>query len=179
MSVGEIVEAIEKYGINHVVLTGGEPMLFDPILDLAQELKGRDHTITIETAGTIDRKLPCDLMSISPKLAHSTPGVETGWQARHDAARLNVSVLQSLIDQYPYQLKFVVNPEEGNDFTEIEALLSQLDGVEPTKVLLMPEGIDSETLHRRSRMLVDDVIKRNWRLTQRLHIDLFGNTKGT
>ena len=179
MSVGEIVEAIEKYGINHVVLTGGEPMLFDPIENLAIELKNRNHTITIETAGTINRQLPCDLMSISPKLAHSTPGKESGWQQRHEAARLAVPVLQSLVDRYPYQLKFVVNPETGNDLTEIETLLGQLHNIESSRVLLMPEGTDSETLHRRSRMLVDEVIKRNWRLTQRLHIDLFGNTKGT
>ncbi len=179
MSVGEIVEAIEKYGINHVVLTGGEPMLFDPIENLAIELKNRNHTITIETAGTINRQLPCDLMSISPKLAHSTPGKESGWQQRHEAARLAVPVLQSLVDSYPYQLKFVVNPETGNDLTEIETLLGQLHNIESSRVLLMPEGTDSETLHRRSRMLVDEVIKRNWRLTQRLHIDLFGNTKGT
>ena len=179
MSVGEIVEAIEKYGINHVVLTSGEPMLFDPIENLAIELKNRNHTITIETAGTINRQLPCDLMSISPKLAHSTPGKESGWQQRHEAARLAVPVLQSLVDSYPYQLKFVVNPETGNDLTEIETLLGQLHNIESSRVLLMPEGTDSETLHRRSRMLVDEVIKRNWRLTQRLHIDLFGNTKGT
>ena len=43
----------------------------------------------------------------------------------------------------------------------------------------MPEGTDSETLHRRATMLVKPVMDRNWRLTQRLHIDLFGNTKGT
>ena len=179
MTVGEILAAVEKERIDHVVLTGGEPMLFDPIVDLATGLKALGHTITIETAGTIHRSLPCDLISISPKLANSTPVDDPVWKDRHEATRINLSAIQSLIDSYPYQLKFVVNPEQGDDLTEIESLLAKLVGVEPNRVLLMPEGTDADTLNRRARLLVKPVMDRNWRLTQRLHIDLFGNKKGT
>jgi len=178
-SVDEVVDEVAKAGIDHVVLTGGEPMLFEAVEEMASRLKANGHTITIETAGTIFRKLPCDLMSISPKLANSTPVDEPSWRDRHDASRLNFQVLQALIDSYPYQLKFVVNPEEGDDLAEIESVLAQLTGVDNSHVLLMPEGTDSETLHRRGKLLVGPVMARNWRLTQRLHIDLFGNTKGT
>jgi 7-carboxy-7-deazaguanine synthase len=179
MTIGEIIAAVEKENIDHVVLTGGEPMLFDPIVKLAAGLKALGHTITIETAGTIHRSLPCDLISISPKLANSTPVDDPVWKDRHEATRINLSAIQSLIDSYPYQLKFVVNPEQGDDLTEIESLLAKLVGVEPNRVLLMPEGTDADTLHRRARLLVKPVMDRNWRLTQRLHIDLFGNKKGT
>src|SRR5687768_3452828 len=72
MSIDELLEKVRPT-ISHVVLTGGEPMLFDPIEELARRLKERGHIITIETAGTVYRELPCDLMSISPKLTHSTP----------------------------------------------------------------------------------------------------------
>lgn len=178
-SIDAIVERVQHAKIDHVVLTGGEPMLFDPVEELAKRLKDLGHTITIETAGTVFRSLPCDLMSISPKLANSTPVGQTAWDGRHESTRLNFEVLQALIGRYPYQLKFVVNPEEGNDLDEIEAILARLSGIESSQVLLMPEGTDSETLHRRARMLVAPVMARNWRLTQRLHIDLFGNTKGT
>ncbi len=178
-TVDEVVRQVEEAKIDHVVITGGEPMLFDPIESLAAQLKGLGKTITFETAGTIYRDLPCDLMSISPKLANSTPVRDAHWAPKHDKTRLNLPVLQNLISNYPYQLKFVVNPEEGDDLSEIEQLLAQLHGVEPNRVLLMPEGTDSETLHRRATMLVKPVMDRNWRLTQRLHIDLFGNTKGT
>jgi 7-carboxy-7-deazaguanine synthase len=177
LAVDEIVEQVVAFGIDHVVLTGGEPMLFDPIETLATTLKALGKTITIETAGTIYRDLPCDLMSISPKLAGSTPDDPT-WHDRHEKLRIQLDVLQRLIARYPYQLKFVTNPEvEGLE--EIETLLLGLDGVHPQRVLLMPEGTDSQTLLRRSRMLVEPCMTRNWRLTQRLHIDLFGNTKGT
>jgi 7-carboxy-7-deazaguanine synthase len=179
IEVKDIVEQIERAGVDHVVLTGGEPMLFDPIEDLAATLKDKGHTITIETAGTIYRSMECDLMSISPKLSNSTPVDDLTWRARHESARINPTVLQALIDEYPYQLKFVVNPEEGDDLIEIEDILAELKHVQSSRVLLMPEGTDSETLNRRARLLVSPVMARNWRLTQRLHIDLFGNTKGT
>jgi 7-carboxy-7-deazaguanine synthase len=180
MSVEEILERVSP-SINHVVLTGGEPMLFDPIEELAQQLKTRGHLITIETAGTVFRRLPCDLMSISPKLSNSTPGAEAGagWTQRHEATRLDCATLQDLIDNYNYQLKFVVNPDTGEDAAEIDRLLSTLRNADPARVLLMAEGTDSEALHRRQRLLVNLCMQRGWRLTPRLHIDLFGNSKGT
>lgn len=177
MTIADIATQVTRYGIKHIVITGGEPMLFDGTTQLASICRENGMTITVETAGTIYRDLPCDLMSISPKLANSTP--DGDWRQRHDQTRLNLPVLQRLIDSYPYQLKFVVGENIAQDVQEIEALLAQLNGVEPSRVLLMPEGTDSATLHRRAHDLVSVVMARNWRLTTRLHIDLFGNTKGT
>lgn len=172
--------------LRHVVVTGGEPMLFDAVEELCRMLKAAGHVITIETAGTIHRRLPCDLMSVSPKLAHSTPDPATpgGWAQRHEAARLNLPVLAGLSRDYHHQFKFVVNPESGkDDLGEIESLLSQLDGlgepVDPSRVFIMAEGVESEVLHRRERMLVEPCLQRGWRLTPRFHIDLFGDKRGT
>lgn len=176
--IESILAHLSKHHLDHVVLTGGEPMLFEPIEALASGLKQAGKTITIETAGTIYRDLPCDLMSISPKLAHSTP-VGTAWEWRHEEARINFPVLRQLMARYHYQLKFVVNPEAGKDLSEIETLLGELGTVPPDRVLIMPEGTDAETLHRRARMLVTPVMAHNWRLAPRMHIDLFGNKKGT
>ena len=68
-------------GVKHVVLTGGEPMLFAELVPLAAELRRGLH-ITIETAGTLYLPLECDLMSISPKLSNSTPPMERDRVAR-------------------------------------------------------------------------------------------------
>jgi 7-carboxy-7-deazaguanine synthase len=176
--VEEVFQTVMSHGLDHVVLTGGEPMLFDGVTALADLCRSAGKTITIETAGTVYRDLPCDLMSVSPKLAHSTPD-DPEWKDRHEKSRLNIEILQRLIDTYPVQFKFVVNPEAGEDLAEIEELLSKLSGLPPSLILLMPEGTDSETLNRRARLLVPEVMRRNWRLTSRMHIDLFGNTKGT
>ncbi len=178
LSVEAILQEIARLGMPHVVLTGGEPMLFEAMVELAQGCRAQGRTITVETAGTIWRELPCDLMSISPKLAHSTSD-DPVWGPRHERERLKVDVLRRLVSGYEYQLKFVVNPEKGDDFGEIEGLLAQLEGVDPQRVLIMPEGVDSQTLHRRGRLLVEPCMARGWRLSPRMHIDLFGDTRGT
>ena len=177
VSVDDILAQVDALANRHVVLTGGEPMLFDPIVELAAGLRQRGKVITIETAGTIFREIDCDLMSISPKLAHSTPPESSRWRDRHDAARLNLSALRELTSTYDYQLKFVVANE--SDFEEIEALLGQIECAAGDRILIMPEGIDSETLNASMRSLVEPVIERGWRLCPRLHVDLFGNTRGT
>jgi 7-carboxy-7-deazaguanine synthase len=175
MTIDQITEQLSE--INHIVLTGGEPMLFDAVVPLAEMCRQSGKTITIETAGTIFRDVECDLMSISPKLQNSIPAEHPEWAARHDALRLNIPVLQQLTGHYPHQLKFVVASPE--DIPEIEELLDNIGGVEPSSVLLMPEGRDAEKLWQTARSLVPEVMKRNWRLAPRLQIDLFGDTKGT
>ena len=179
MTVAQILAEVQRHPCVHVVLTGGEPMLFEPIEELALQLKSLGHTITVETAGTIHRTLACDLMSISPKLANSTPVSLGGWKDRHEKTRINLEALSDLIRDYDHQLKFVVNPEQGDDIPEILSLLERLPPVAPDSVLLMPEGLDSETLRRRGNMLVETCKSRGWRLCMRLHVELFGNMRGT
>ena len=179
LDICNIAEQVEAAGVTHVVLTGGEPMLFDGIDPLARLLKEAGLTITVETAGTVYRDLPCDLMSISPKLSNSTPPESSGWRSRHETFRTNIDVLRNLIENYDYQLKFVVNPETGADLAEIDSLLSLLPRHEQARVLLMAEGVSTGVQHRRQALLAPICIERGWRLSPRLHIDLFGDTRGT
>jgi 7-carboxy-7-deazaguanine synthase len=72
-SIDSLLEEARASAVHHAVLTGGEPMLFPAVAMLAERLHGQRMHITIETAGTIFRDLPCDLLSLSPKLANSTP----------------------------------------------------------------------------------------------------------
>ncbi len=179
LTLDAILAKVSESDIRHVVLTGGEPMLFDPIEELTRELKLRDKIITIETAGTVFRRVACDLMSISPKLANSTPNPESGWRERHEAARLDRKPLKRLIEAYDVQLKFVVDPRRPEDFAEIDDVLAGLPHVSPDRILLMPEGTDSAVLQERQRALVATCLQRGWRLAPRLHVDLFGHTRGT
>jgi 7-carboxy-7-deazaguanine synthase len=169
--------------VRHVVLTGGEPMLFPAIERLAAGLRAGGMHITIETAGTVFREVACDLLSLSPKLANSTPrpgdprDPDGAWRSRHESRRLNVRVVQSLLDIYPErQIKFVVG--SPSDLPEIEALLSKLRGVGPGDVMLMPEGVRPPT-DATSRWIGEACARRGWRYCRRLHIDLFGNVRGT
>jgi 7-carboxy-7-deazaguanine synthase len=170
-------------GVRHVVLTGGEPMIFPQVDALCQRLRADGLHITIETAGTVARAVACDLMSISPKLSNSTPRAGDprdpggAWRERHEQRRLDFSALQGLLDAFPTrQLKFVV--ASPADLTEIESILARLRGVAPDDVLLMPEGVTLPTAESKAWM-VRECVARNWRYCPRLHIELFGNRRGT
>lgn len=177
-SPGEISQST-KPEIHHVVITGGEPMLFEPVAELTRLLKSQGKHITIETAGTVFQPVECDLMSISPKLTNSSPGSELGesWSERHEQTRWNPEVITKLVQTYDFQLKFVVS--NSSDLDEIDAMLAELPLISPEKILLMAEGTSSEVQHERQKSLVPICMDRGWRLSPRLHIDLFGNTKGT
>jgi 7-carboxy-7-deazaguanine synthase len=172
--------------IRHAVLTGGEPMIFKPLSRLCAGLRGLGMHITIETAGTVFRPpqdTPCDLMSISPKLANSTPlrgdPRDPGgrWRRIHEHRRFDPETLQALIDAYPdRQLKFVVTGPE--DLPEVEHLLGQLKGFRPDQVMLMPEGTQPPPAGS-TAWIARACLERGWRYCHRIHIDLFGNTRGT
>lgn len=182
-SIDELAEEARASGVGHAVVTGGEPMLFPAAIALCERLRGLGMHITIETAGTIARPVACDLMSISPKLSNSTPApgdardANGTWRLRHEERRVNIEALQALLDAHPQrQLKFVVAGEP--DLAEIDALLAGLRGWTREDVLLMPEGVTSPS-RERTDWLVGVCVSRGWRYCQRLHIELFGNTRGT
>jgi len=167
-------------GARHVVVTGGEPMIMPDIVALCDALKDAGYHITIETAATVFHPVKLDLASLSPKLANSTPHEREGgrFAPMHERQRLNVPVIQQFIDTSPdFQLKFVVAAEQ--DLSEIESILARLRRWKPQDVLLMPEGIDADALASRSGWLQDACKRTGFRFCPRLHILLYGHTRGT
>jgi len=172
-----ILADVRGRGSGHVVVTGGEPMIQQEIVQLTQRLKDLDLHITIETAGTVYQPVTCDLMSISPKLANSTPTLrEDGrWAAPHDRLRYQPAVLRQLLAEYRYQLKFVVS--DPGDLAEIETILKET-AADRSRVVLMPEGTSTKVLSERARWLVDICKREGFRYGPRLHIDIYGNQRG-
>jgi 7-carboxy-7-deazaguanine synthase len=196
MSVEQILRKVEEWNCSHVVLTGGEPMIAPDLPVLATALKKAGKHITIETAATVaPGGIVCDLASLSPKLSNSTPPPErdTAWSKKHEATRLQPDVISEWIRKYAFQLKFVVSSEL--DLAEIKDLLSRLETfVAPPQrrirgeegppvplhqILLMPEGIDAQSLAIRSPWLVDICKREGFRFCPRLQIELFGHNRGT
>jgi 7-carboxy-7-deazaguanine synthase len=177
--IREIIREARKYPTRHVVVTGGEPLLAPDIVELTKELKQTGAHITIETAATIFKPVACDLISLSPKLANSTPWKrEKGKFAKmHEKRRLNFGVMQEFLDGYDCQLKFVVDRRQ--DFTEIYGLLDRLDGVDRARVLVMAQGKTREELRRKAKWIVALCKKHGYGFTPRLHIELFGNRRRT
>jgi 7-carboxy-7-deazaguanine synthase len=181
-TVEQLVAEVRAQPGRHVVLTGGEPMIAPELPALAAALRAEGYHITIETAGTVaPADIACDLASISPKLANSTPPAASageGWAARHEAARRRPDVLRAWLAAYDYQLKFVA--AEPGDLDEIAALVEELGLKIPAhKVLVMPEGTTQERLRARSGWLGEACKARGWRYTHRLHVELYGNKRGT
>lgn len=183
MEISAIIAQVQTHACSHVVLTGGEPMIASGIHELAAGLRAAGLHITIETAATVAPDgIACDLASLSPKLANSTPDQELAgpWRERHESKRLQPAIIREWLASYPAQLKFVVSAAE--DMPEIESLLVAI-GTMPNftrdRVLLMPEGTDVETLRERGPLLAKMCMKYGFRYAPRLQIQLFGNTRGT
>lgn len=181
MSVDEIVGAVAAHPAKHVVLTGGEPMIAPGIHELAFQLQERGYHLTIETAGTIPPTgIACDLASVSPKLAHSAPDarLDDTWRKKHEALRWQPAVVASWMATRDYQLKFVISSE--SDLAEMETMLAETGSVVPRhKVLLMPEGVTVEALRARTAWLAELCKQRGYRFAPRLHVELYGNRRGT
>ena len=182
----DAIEAFCAAGPRHVVLTGGEPLLFANMAVLSQRLRASGHHVTIETAATVTLSgIQADLMSLSPKLAHSTPhSRDPVWATRHDARRRRLDVITALME-HPWQLKFVVRADDPialqQDLEELEGIVLAV-GVTTSqrdRVLLMPECIDPLVLHTHYAALLDVCRRTGFRLGERLHIALFGHRPGT
>ncbi len=187
-SVGDVVAAVGEYDADHVVLTGGEPLVHERSVDLLEELTERGYHTTVETNGTIPVDAPIDLASVSPKLESSTPTAERDpkgdgeWADRHEDRRLDVDALAAFVERYETQLKFVVTGPE--DMAEIERLVARVRdatdaALSDEQVLLMPEGQTREQLNETRRVVADLAVEYGYRYTPRLHVDLWNDAPGT
>jgi len=186
--VEDILAAVGEYGADHVVLTGGEPLVHDRSVDLLERLADRGYHTTVETNGTIYRDAPVDLASVSPKLRSSTPTAERDpkgdgeWAKRHEDRRLDVPTLARFVEDYETQLKFVVTGPE--DMAEIDGIVDEVRAAADSplpddRVLLMPEGQTRDRLDETRRVVADLAVEHGYRYTPRLHVDLWNDAPGT
>ncbi len=186
----EILAEVEARDADHVVLTGGEPLLHEESVGLLEALDDRGYHTTVETNGTIYRDAPIDLASISPKLASSTPTPERApddaaadeWEQRHERDRIDMDALTGLVEAYDFQLKFVVT--DGDDMPEILELLADLRDaaavpIRDDDVLLMPEGATRDRLAETRTRVADLAMEYGFRYTPRLHVDLWNDAPET
>ena len=165
-----VVEAVMKMPVPLVVVTGGEPALQRrEVARLARELHGLGRRVEIETNGTVPLGELLRLSNrvvVSPKLSNSGMA--------HDR-RLRPDVLRSLAGAPNTAFKFVVvSPAE---LPEVDEIVSSF-GVSSDKVWIMPEGVDADIVRERMVHLAEAVASRGWSLSGRLHISLWGGTRG-
>lgn len=170
LEVPEVAERIRALGQKRLVVTGGEPILqAGPLAELLEALGGM--TVEIETNGTTRAPPRLDIrinqFNVSPKLAHS-------------GNPANLALLPERLAAYAADprawFKFVI--AEPDDVQEVLAL-QRTFAIPSSRLFLMPEGTDSATLRQRQEWLVSLCLDHGFRLSDRLHIHLFGDTRGT
>ena len=167
----DVAARVRAFGVPRLVVTGGEPLLQAPALATMITALGSGFHIEVETNGTVTPGPVLDPLihqyNVSPKLAHSGNPAELA---------LIPERLAAWAADPRALFKFVIaTPDDLNEVSQ----LAQLYGIAPERLFVMPEGTDSATLRERSRWLGDAAMQAGWRFTDRLHIHLYGDTRGT
>lgn len=161
---------IAAFARNRLVITGGEPLLQGAALArMLGELPGL--TVEIETNGTVAPHPALDPFvdqyNVSPKLAHSGNAAELALIPERLAAWA--------ADPRAW-FKFVLC--DPGDLAEVLSL-QRSHGIPANRIYLMPEGRDSATLRERAGWLRHVCSDHGYMFTDRLHIHLHGDTRGT
>jgi len=173
LSVEEVASIAASLASEGFVITGGEPLMqrgvLPALIDALRAASPRS-TIEFETNGSIAPPQALiertDLFVVSPKLGHSGNDAAT---ALKQEALSAFAALPSAV------FKFVARTPED---VETAAALARRYGVEASRVHIMPEGTDVETLSGRARMLTPAIEANGFQLAQRLHIAMFGQKRG-
>ena len=170
LEVADVAARIEALGQTRLVVTGGEPLLQSAALGELLKLLP-DMTVEIETNGTTTAPGHVDVWidqyNVSPKLAHSGNPAEL--------ALIPERLRSYSLDERAF-FKFVV--ASPDDVAEVAELV-RAHALPRQRVFLMPEGTDSETIRAREQWMTQACLDHGFRMTDRLHIHLFGDTRGT
>ena len=170
LEVADVAQRIAALGQDRLVITGGEPLMQGAALaELAEALP--DMAIEIETNGTTKAPVRLDIrvdqFNVSPKLSHSGNPAE-------------LALIPERLDAYATDprafFKFVI--ADPSDVDEVLSLHKRYR-FRPGHVFLMPEGTDSATLRERETWLSELCVQHGFRMSDRLHIHLYGDTRGT
>ena len=166
----EAARRIAALGQPRLVVTGGEPLLQAPAVARMLAFLP-DMRVEIETNGTVAPPPALDALvaqyNVSPKLAHSgnpadlalPPERLRAWAAEPRAA-----------------FKFVVaRPADIEEVLE----LAERFAIPRERVWLMAEGTDAATLEAREAWLAPLCLEHGLTLSKRMHIQLYGDTRGT
>ena len=174
LSEAEAAARILALAKPRLVVTGGEPLLQAAALArLLAQLRSRlpGMAIEIETNGTVAPPPALDALvqqyNVSPKLAHSGNPAELALlpeRLAHWAAEPRAF------------FKFVI--AEPGDVAEVLALKDRF-AIPSERLYLMAEGTDAATLAARESWLAQLCLDHNLTLSKRLHIELYGDTRGT
>lgn len=150
--------------IQHLVITGGEPLLQQKQLsELLEYPLFRKMDIEIETNASMSllHRLPAHItFNISPKLADS------------DNKPYKIHMYPNSV------LKFVYINKKSEVLID-DFLKKNLSKVKNIPIFIMPEGTTVAAMEPKYKAILNYCMKRGFRFTPRLHLYLFGNQRAT
>jgi len=168
--IGQIMKLEMPFG-SHIVFTGGEPMSQQSkLLHVMKNLSKKGFVIEIETNGTILAKNDeffdyVDYFNISPKLSNAGMPKEKTIKPRVLEQYMNYS--------QNYAFKFVV--KEIDDLFEVDEIVEEND---LKNIYIMPEGKNNKDHFINMVQLADEILKRGYNLSPRLHVLLWSDERG-
>ncbi len=170
LSEEDVAARITALSPDRLVVTGGEPLLQGPALARLLALLPGKH-VEIETNGTVAPHPALDGLvhqyNVSPKLAHSGNPADLALMPER---------LQAWATDPRAVFKFVI--AQAADMAQVLGL--QRDYAIPAdRVFLMAEGRTPAELAARNRWMAQLCLDHGLRFTDRLHIHLYGDTRGT
>lgn len=189
----DAIKFIKQSMINHIVFTGGEPLLArsqEEISDIIRNTMVSESKITIETNGTImpDRRLQLlmknrGLWSVSPKLQF----METHLKYCMISTEYSLDTLHEFDSMKNLQWKFVIS-DIKTDIEKIAWLLENgtITASQDRPIIIQPngqaEGINSDLQYNRAcQLLADHIINNNmteFRVLPQFHKICWGNRRG-
>jgi len=173
LSTDVIATMVRSLRAKNVVLTGGEPLLQqDDFVTLMRTLRmnDQDYRFEVETNATVipstDFDSEVDQYNVSPKLANSG----------NDRIRLRTEAIDFFANSHKAWFKFVCGSLA--DIDEVSQIVST-HSIKSNRVFLMPEGTTSDTIRTTSALLIDRCIELGYNFSDRLHVHLFRNKRGT
>lgn len=169
MSADRVVRLLRQMNVGLVIVTGGEPLSQQSrLVSVLKQLSDLKIAVEVETNGT---RVPTPEMQhfvsrfvVSPKLAHS---------GEPEYRRLVPKALHAFRDSGKADFKFVV--QSASDLDEVAEIIEKHD---LAPVWIMPEGKTAEVVLRRLTTIADAVVSRRWHLSSRLHVLVWGESRG-
>ena len=167
----DVARRIAALSPPRLVVTGGEPLLQAPALARMLALLPEGVAVEVETNGTVVPPPALDALvgqyNVSPKLTHSGNPAELA---------LVPASLAHWAGEPRAAFKFVI--AEPADAAEV-LMLAERHAIPRERIWLMAEGTDPATLAARERWLAQLCLDHRLTLSKRLHIELYGDTRGT
>jgi 7-carboxy-7-deazaguanine synthase len=109
MSIGEIINRIQKYFCKYICITGGEPLLHEDIMKLVDILMKKKYEICLETNGSIDIEKLVGKSSLFISLDIKCPSSNM-----HEKMNFNNILVLTSDDQ----LKFIIQNKDDYEYAK-------------------------------------------------------------